>query len=305
MTDYRIFVMRVLISGASGLIGSAVRSELVANGHSATALVRRAPSAGEVQWNPTATLDPKRLEGFDAVVHLAGKNIAGLWTEKFKREIRESRVQGTKTLATAAADSFRQAGKPGIFVAASAVGFYGDRGDEELTERSARGTGFLADVCQEWEDAASPAMEAGVRVVHLRMGTVLAKQGGALQALLPAFRLGLGGPVGNGRQYMSWVALQDVAGAFQFALAKEDLHGAANVVSPQSIRNREFVRELGAALHRPAVVPLPAFMVRALMGQMGESLLLASQRVVPAELEKACYRFRYPELSEALRAILR
>jgi uncharacterized protein (TIGR01777 family) len=304
MSDYRIFVMRVLISGASGLIGSAVRSELVANGHSANALVRRAPSPGEVQWNPTATLDPKRLEAFDAVVHLAGKNVAGLWTEKFKREIRESRVLGTKTLATAAADSFRQTGKPGIFVAASAVGYYGDRGDEELTERSGRGAGFLADVCQEWEDAASPATAAGVRVVHLRMGTVLAKQGGALQALLPVFRLGVGGPVGNGRQYMSWVALQDVAGAFQFALAKEDLHGAANLVSPQPEPNREFVRELGAALHRPAFVPLPAFVVRLLMGEMGESLLLASQRVLPSKLEASGYRFCHPALAEALRVIV-
>jgi len=296
--------VRVLISGASGLIGSRLRPALVLDGHTTVALVRKAPAGDQVQWDPASSLDPKPFEGFDAIVHLAGKNIAGLWTEKMKREIRESRVQGTRTLATAGAESFRQRGKPCVFVAASAVGFYGDRGDEELTESSPRGIGFLADVCQEWEDAAAPAVTAGMRVVQLRIGAVLAKEGGALRAMLPVFRLGLGGPVGNGRQYLSWVAMDDVLGAFQLALAHESVRGPVNVVSPQPVRNREFVRELRAALHRPAVLPLPAFVVRSLMGEMGESLLLASQRVAPAKLEATGYRFCHPELAKALRAIL-
>jgi len=296
--------VRVLISGASGLVGSALRPALVAGGHFTATLVRRAPAAGEVQWNPASALDPKSLEGFDGIVHLAGKNIAGLWTEKFKREVRESRVQGTRTLTTAAAESFRQTGKPSTFVAASAVGYYGNRGDEELTENSPPGNGFLAEVCQEWEGAAEGVAAAGIRVVQLRLGAVLAKQGGALKAMLPAFRVGLGGPVGNGSQYMSWVALADVVGAFLFTLMKGDLRAPVNVVSPRPVRNQEFVRELGAALRRPAMFPLPAFAVRLLMGEMGESLLLASQRVVPSKLEAAGYRFRYPELAQALGAII-
>jgi uncharacterized protein (TIGR01777 family) len=294
--------VRVLISGASGLIGSVLRPALVADGHLTAALVRRAPGAGEVQWNPASALDAKRLEGFDGIVHLAGKNIAGLWTERFRREVRESRVQGTRTLAAAAAESFRHTGKPSVFVAASAVGYYGDRGDEELTENSPGGEGFLAEVVRQWEEAADGAAAAGIRVVQLRMGAVLAKQGGALKAMLPAFSLGLGGPVGNGKQYMSWIALADVVGAFLFALTNDVLRGPVNVASPQPVRNREFVKALGAALHRPSIFPLPAFAVRLLMGEMGESLLLASQRVVPSKLEAASYRFRYPELAQALRA---
>ncbi len=296
--------MRILISGASGLIGSALRPALIAGGHSTAALVRHTAQGDQVQWSPSTPLDPRALENFDAIVHLAGKNIAGRWTDTFKREVRESRVQGTHTLATAAAESFRQTGNPRIFVAASAIGYYGNRGDEELTESSPRGEGFLADVCQEWEDAAEPAAAAGIRVVHLRIGVVLTKDGGALRAMLLPFRLGLGGPVGNGRQYMSWVTLDDVVGAFQFALANAELSGPANIVAPQPVRNREFVRALGAALHRPAVFPLPAFVVKSLFGEMGEALLLASARVLPANLQSCGYTFRHPELTEALRAIL-
>src|SRR5664279_2001208 len=264
--------MRILMSGASGLIGSSLRPALVADGHSTAALVRRPPAGDQVQWDPAARLDPRPLEKFDAIVHLAGKNIAGRWSDKFKREVRESRVRGTSTLATAASEAFRQTGNPRVFVAASAIGYYGDRGDEELTEASPRGSGFLADVCQEWEDAAAPAATAGVRVVHLRIGVVLAKAGGALPAMLPAFRFGLGGPVGDGRQYWSWVTLDDVVGASQFALTNANLSGAANVVAPQAVRNREFVRTLGNVLHRHAAFPLPAFVVKALFGEMGESL---------------------------------
>lgn len=296
--------MRILISGASGLIGSALRPALVSAGHTNAALVRRPAAGDQVQWDPAARLEPRQLSGFDAVVHLAGKNISGLWSDTFKREVRESRVQGTRTLATAAAESFRQTGQPGLFVAASATGYYGNRGDEALTEASPRGKGFLADVCQEWEDAAAPAADAGIRVVHVRIGVVLAKNGGALPAMLTPFRLGLGGPVGNGRQYWSWITLDDVVGAFLFALTTDELHGPVNAVAPQAVRNKEFVRELGKALNRPTVFPLPAFMVRTLFGEMGDALLLASACVRPAKLEAAGYRFRHPELPEALRVTL-
>ncbi len=297
--------MRILISGATGLIGSALRPALAVANHQSWALVRRAPATNEVQWTVGQPLDPSRLAGFNAIVHLAGKNIAGRWTEKFKREVRDSRVLGTRTLATAAAESFRATGMPGIFVAASATGYYGNRSDEELAEDSQRGSGFLAEVCEEWEAATTPAAEAGVRVVNLRTGVVLAKDDGALRAMLPAFRLGLGGPVGNGRQYMSWIALDDVVGAYLFALADDKLHGPVNAVAPQPVRNSDFVQALAKTLHRPAIFPLPAFVVHTLFGEMGESLLLASAKVRPARLEAAGFRHRHPELAGALQATLK
>ncbi len=258
-----------------------------------------------MQWDPAGRLDPEKLKGQEAIVHLAGKNIAGRWTEKFKREVRESRVVGTRTLAMAAAESFRQTGMPRAFVAASAIGYYGDRGDEELTEVSGPGEGFLAEVCEEWESAARPAEEAGIRVVHLRLGVVLAKNGGALKAMLPAFRLGLGGRIGDGRQFMSWVTIDDVVGAFLFALSNDGLHGAVNVVAPEPVRNAEFVQTLAKALHRPAIFPLPAFVVRAALGEMGEALLLGSARVRPAKLQEAQYGFQHRELGEALTSCAR
>jgi uncharacterized protein (TIGR01777 family) len=296
--------MRILISGASGLLGSAIRPALAGAGHSTSALVRRTPATGEVQWDPGRPLDPQSLAGFDAIVHLAGKAISGRWSEKFKREVRESRVLGTQTLAAAAAESYRRMGMPKAFLAASATGYYGDRGDEELTENSPAGSGFLSQVCQEWEAATSAAANAAVRVVNLRIGVVLAKHGGALQAMLPAFRLGLGGPVGDGRQYMSWITLDDVVGGFLFALANERLCGPVNAVAPQPVRNLEFVRALGKVLHRPAFFPLPAFVVRTVFGEMGEALLLSSARVKPAKLESSGYAFRHPELDQALRFTL-
>ena len=296
--------MRVLISGASGLIGAALRPALAAAGHSTAALVRRASTGDEVQWNPAAPLDARKMGGFDSIVHLAGKNISGYWTEKFKREVRESRVQGTRTIATATAESFRANGAPRVMVAASAIGYYGNRGDEVLTETSGRGTGFLPEVCQEWEEACTPASEAGVRVVYVRIGVVLAKNGGALKAMLTPFRLGLGGRVGDGRQWWSWVALDDVVGAFRFALEHESVIGAVNAVAPQPVRNEEFTRELGEALRRPTIFPVPAFVVRNLFGEMGDALLLASARVSCERLEGAGYGFRHPLLPEALRAIL-
>jgi len=296
--------MRILISGASGFIGNAIRPALSNAGHELAALVRRAPAGDEVQWNPGQPLDPQKLAGFNAIVHLAGKSISGRWSEKFKREVRESRVLGTQTLATAAAESFRKTGQPPTFFAASATGYYGNRGDEELSEDSKPGSGFLSEVCEAWEATASPAADAGIRVVNLRIGVVLAKHGGALQAMLPAFRLGLGGPIGNGRQYMSWITLDDVVGAFLFALGNEQLRGPVNAVAPQAVRNLEFVRALGSVLHRPAFFPLPAFVVRTVFGEMGEALLLGSARVRAAKLEAAGYKYRNPELSEALQATL-
>ena len=296
--------MRILISGASGLIGSSLQTKLTQQGDETVALVRHAPRAGEVQWSPGQALDPQKLFEFDAVVHLAGKNIAGRWTQKFKREVRESRVQGTRTLATAAADSFRQCGSPRAFIAASAIGYYGNRGDEVLTETSARGQGFLPEVCAEWEAAADPAREAWLRVAHLRIGVVLAKHGGALPPLLLPFKLGLGGRIGDGRQYWSWIALEDVVGAFAFALHNQNVSGPVNVVAPHAARVSDFVRALGEVLHRPTMLPLPAFAVRVMLGEMGKTLLLDSANVLPTELQASGYKFACPDLNGALQATL-
>lgn len=296
--------MRILISGASGLIGNALRTKLRELGDDTAALVRHSPQGGEVQWTPGRPLDPQKLFEFDAVVHLAGKNLAGRWSEKFKQEVRDSRVQGTHTLATATAASFRQCGNPRIFIAASAIGYYGNRDDELLTEASAPGRGFLPEVCVEWEAAADPAREAGLRVAHMRIGVVLAKDGGALPPLLLPFRLGLGGRIGSGQQYWSWVAIDDVVGAFALAVHNERLSGPVNVVAPHPARVSAFVHELGNVLHRPTVVPLPAFAVKLLLGEMGETLLLDSAKVLPETLEAAGYSFNYPDLKGALQAVL-
>jgi uncharacterized protein (TIGR01777 family) len=319
--------MRVAISGASGLLGSAIQPALHAAGHSSAALVRQEPQglpgvrrgigapqpgakpesssvATLVPWNPAQPLDPEKLGPFDAIVHLAGKNVSGRWTKQFKREVRESRVLGTQTLATAAAASFRRTGLPAILICASAIGYYGDRGDELLTEHSPAGSGFLAEVCKQWEDAAASASDAGIRVVNLRIGVVLSQQGGALKAMLPVFRSGLGGSVGNGRQYWSWIALDDLVNVFLFALTNGNLRGPVNAVSPNPARNAEFTRTLAKLLHRPAIFPLPAFLVKSLLGEMGESLLLASARVEPTRLEAAGYSFRHPELADGLHSAL-
>jgi uncharacterized protein len=296
--------MLVLISGSSGLIGRALTRALRNAGHEPVALVRRPACEGEVQWSPTEPLDPAKLAGCDAVVHLAGKNIAGYWTEKFKREVRESRVRGSQTLATTAAESYRASGRPRVFISASAIGYYGNRGDELLTEESAPGTGFLPEVSQQWEAATASAREAGLRVVNLRIGVVLAPDGGALPSMLLPFRLGLGGRIGDGQQYWSWVSLDDVVGVILFALQNDNLRGPVNVVSPEPARNEEFVRALGETLHRPTMFPLPVFVVRTLMGEMGEAALLGSARVEPAKLKAAGYQFRHPELKDALRGAL-
>jgi len=292
----------VAVTGASGLVGSALGAALAARGHRVLRLVRTTPATATddaVRWDPDGgSLDAGALEGADAIVHLAGETIASRWTAAKKNRIRDSRVRSTALLAGTAA---RLARPPRVLISASALGYYGDRADVVLTETSPAGTGFLADVCREWEAATSAAALVGIRVVHLRIGIVLSRHGGALASLLPVFRLGFGGPIGSGAQWMSWIALEDTVGAILHALATEDLRGPANVVGPEPVTNREFVRTLGRVLGRPAVFPFPAPVARLLLGEMADALLLASARVVPARLRETAFAFRFPTLEAALR----
>jgi uncharacterized protein (TIGR01777 family) len=294
--------MKVAISGASGLIGSALRQSLISDQHEVIPLVRSGHSAG-ILWNPDeGTIDHEALEGLDVVIHLAGESIAGgRWTESFKERVFQSRSRGTSTLAKAIDQLDRP---PALFLSASAVGYFGDRGDEKLTEESPPGVGFLPLVCRAWEDAARLAGNA-TRVAITRFGVVLDTNGGALSKMLLPFRLGLGGVVGSGRQYMSWITLADAVGALRHIIEHEELEGAIHVVTPQPVTNREFTKTLGAVLHRPTILPLPAFAARLLMGEMADGLLLASTRVLPRRLTESGYRFQHPELASALQAILR
>jgi hypothetical protein len=297
--------LNVLISGSSGLVGGALLPFLTTGGHSVRRLMRgsKATAAGDIAWDPAkGQVDAAALEGLDAVVHLAGENIAGgRWTRDRKERIRDSRVKGTRLLSEALAGLQRP---PKVLIVASAIGFYGDRGDETLTENSASGSGFLAEVCREWEAAAEPARRAGIRTVHARFGVILSPKGGALPKTLVPFRLGLGGRIGSGRQYVSWVALDDVVGAIQHALMCQDLSGPVNVVAPHAVTNREYTKALVAVLHRPAIFPLPAFVARLMLGEMADALLLASQLVEPQRLLQTGYRFDFPELTPALRHLL-
>jgi uncharacterized protein (TIGR01777 family) len=297
--------MHVLVSGASGFMGSDLVPTLIAGGHTVTRLVRSTPRPGqaEIPWNPVArSIGTPALEGLDAVVHLAGDNIAsGRWTAAKKASIRNSRVQGTTVLCEALAQLVKP---PKVLLSASAFGYYGDRGETILREESPPGTGFLAEVCQAWEAATAPAAQRGIRVVHLRFGMVLSPAGGALAKMLTPFRLGLGGVIGTGKQYMSWIALDDVLGAIDHALNTEALQGPVNVVAPSAVTNREFTITLGKVLRRPTWLPLPAFAVRLMFGEMGDALLLASTRVAPARLVASGYTFQYPELEQALQHLL-
>jgi uncharacterized protein (TIGR01777 family) len=296
--------MNLLISGATGLVGSAVIPALESAGHSVRRLVRVRPPAGspDVLWDPTGSFDPVGgIEGFDAVVHLAGESVAARWTRDRKVRILNSRKQGTMTLASTAARSKRP---PQVMVSASAVGYYGNRGDEVLTEESTSGSDFLADVARQWESALTPATKAGIRTVSLRIGFILSPRGGGLARMLPPFRMGLGGKVGSGRQWMSWISIDDVVGAIQHALATEALRGPVNAVAPHPVTNAEFTRTLGRVLGRPTLFPLPAFAARLAFGEMGKALLLSSQRVQPVKLQASGFHFRHPELEGALRELL-
>lgn len=297
--------LRIAIAGASGLVGAALADRLASEGHIVSRLVRRPPDSPqcEIPWDPArGRLDPAALEGFDAAINLCGENIAGgRWTAARKEDIRTSRVASTRLLS----ETLARLGKPPrVLISASATGYYGDRGAEELTESSPPGAGFLPDVCIEWERAAQPAAGAGVRVVNLRIGVVLTPRGGALAKMLTPFRLGLGGVVGSGRQYMSWVGLTDLLRAVNFVIVDETLSGPVNAVAPRPVTNREFTKALGRVLRRPTLVPAPGLLVRAALGEMGQRLLLEGNRVLPARLLAAGFVFATPEIEGALRAEL-
>src|SRR5215213_10376618 len=294
--------MNVLISGATGLIGSALAQELKDGGHSITRLTRSPKGENDVRWDPDAGTIDGSLAGTEAVVHLAGESIAeGRWTASKKERIMESRKKGTRLLAEAIAGLPTP---PRVMVSASAVGYYGDRGNELLREDSGPGSDFLAEVCKAWEAAADPAREAGIRVVHPRFGIVLSPKGGALGTTLPIFKLGGGGRIGSGRQWWSWVALDDVVGAIMHALEGDSVEGPANVGSPNPLTNAQYTRVLGKVLNRPTVFPLPAPAARLALGEVADALLLASQRMQPARLKETGYEFRYPELEGTLRHLL-
>jgi uncharacterized protein len=297
--------MRVGVTGATGLIGSRLISALRARGDSVLALSRDPRRASEqlhveaVRWDPAAP-EADALSGLEGIVNLAGEPIAQRWTAAAKERIRSSRVAGTEGLVKALA---RADPRPGVLVSTSAAGYYGNRGATELEESASPGNDFLASVCVEWERAADGAEPLGVRVLKIRNGVVLDRAGGALRSMLPPFRAGVGGPVDGGRQYMPWIALDDVVGIFAAALIEESWSGPFNASAPEPATNREFARALGRALHRPAVVPVPGLALRLLFGEMS-SVLSASQRMVPRQALRLGYRFRYPELDEALRAAL-
>lgn len=297
--------MHVLVTGASGLVGTALVPALTADGHKVTRLVRTTAQYGraEIPWDPaTQSIATPALEGLDAVVHLAGENIAaGRWTPAKKARVYNSRVQGTRLLCDALAQLVHP---PQVLVSASAIGYYGDRGDRVMRDTSPPGSGFLAEVCQAWEAAAAPAVERGIRVVFLRLGMVLSRAGGALAPMLTPFRLGLGGVLGPGTQYISWIAIDDVVGVIQHALQTKALQGPVNAVAPQAVTNRDFTTTLGKVLRRPTRFAMPAFAARLAFGDMADALLLASTRVEPARLTATGYTFRYPTLEAALRHLL-
>lgn len=301
-----VSMARILLSGSSGLVGSALVPSLKSAGARVTRLTRpqSGPVSGDeehIPWNPLQPISPDSVSGFDAIIHLAGESIVGRWTESKKARIRESRIPATKNLAQALAQAKN---KPEVFLSASAIGYYGNRGDELLPEESSFGTGFTADLAREWEAASAAASEAGIRTVQMRIGIVMGTAGGALPKMLPAFKMGVGGRVGNGLQWMSWVDVRDVVGAVHHLLRSDLLHGPVNLVSPKPVTNAEFTRILGKVLSRPTIFPMPAFAARLAFGQMADELLLASQRVEPAKLISSGYPFRFGNLSASLQSLL-
>ncbi len=298
--------MKILISGASGLVGTHLIPTLLAKGHEIYKLVRKTPkSSDEIQWEAEkgfSETEQAKLENFDAVMHLAGDNVASEnWSDEKKRKIKDSRVVGTRVLV----DALKRAqNPPKIFVSASATGFYGNRKDEILTEDSRQGAGFLTDVCTAWEDEIEKAEEFA-RVVFLRIGVVLAKDGGALEKMLMPFKFGVGGTIGSGKQWMSWIALDDLIKLIHFALENETLRGAVNAVAPNPVTNEEFTKMLGKALHRPTVLPIPTFAIKLMFGEMGETLLLQGARVLPKRLLDAGFEFQFSNLEEAMEHVLK
>jgi uncharacterized protein (TIGR01777 family) len=297
--------MKILVSGSHGLVGKSLVSSLTNDGHEVLKLVRRERKMGspEIEWDPKrGVIDREHLEGLDVVVHLAGESIAeGRWNDERKRLIRDSRVQGTQLLS----DTLGQLSRPPkTFLSASAIGYYGNRGDETLVETSAPGQDFLSIVCLHWEGATRPAADKGIRVANLRFGIILSTAGGALEKMLTPFRMGVGGRIGSGAQWMSWIALDDVVGAIKFVLTDTSLSGPINFVAPGPVTNAEFTKQLGAALSRPTLFPVPAFGARLAFGEMADALLLSSQRVKPERLQIAGYGFQYPDLQNALRHVL-
>jgi len=298
--------MRILVTGSTGLVGSPLVEQLLAEGHEVIRLVRSPSSATGtiVLWDPKSRdlIRNEQLENLDVVIHLAGENIASRrWTPEQKARIRNSRVQGTGLLASSLAE---QQHKPAVFLSASAIGYYGDQGDRILDEGSGVGDGFLPTVCRDWEAATEPAREAGIRIVLLRFGLILSPKGGALSKMLTPFQIGLGGVVGNGKQFMSWIDLSDVIAAIRHVIDTESMHGPVNIVAPNPVTNRDFTKTLGRILSRPTVLPMPAFAARLALGQMADELLLASARVLPKKLLDSPFRFEHPTLDDALRHVL-
>jgi uncharacterized protein len=298
---------RILVSGVSGPIGAALLPSLKASGAQIARLTRgdagSGPSDNEerIAWDPTKPISPNSVSGFDAVIHLAGESIVGRWTANKKKAIRESRVAGTQNLAMALAQAKE---RPQVFLSSSAIGYYGDRGNEVLNENSSAGTGFLAEVCQEWEAATKAAAEAGIRRIQIRTGIVLSPKGGALGKMLPPFKMGVGGRIGNGRQWMSWIDVDDMVGAIHHILKTDLLQGPINMVAPKAVTNSEFTKTLASVLSRPAIFPVPGFVVKLAFGEMGETVLLAGQRVEPNKLIASGYPFRFRELRASLENIV-
>lgn len=293
--------MKVFVTGSTGMVGTDLCARLESDGHEVGRLVRRtAKNSNEAQWSVVdGTIEAEKLEGCDAIIHLAGENIAGSrWNDAFKAKIRDSRVDGTRLLAEAVAGL---KSPPKVVVCASAIGYYGDRGDDKMLEDSSAGDDFLAGVCKEWEQAADPLRDKGIRTVHLRIGVILSSKGGALAKMLFPFKMGGGGVIGNGKQFWSWVSLDDVVGGLIHCMNHEELSGPVNGTAPEPATNREFTKTLGKVLSRPTFLPMPAFAVKLAFGEMGQALMLASTRVIPEKLVDSGYKFQYPSLAGAFK----